>query len=162
MCQPGWEGVQGEWIHVYVWLSPFAVHLKLSQHCSSATPQYKTVWVLKKIFFKMYNAVYWKKYTQPKSLKTMVIALPIRNQINKGKQNTEWKKERKVTGLKTKTHFTTRWTALDLLWFLVYLKGHYFFCYIPVKGKVIVEFEFTKSLLWQHLKTSLGWQIYKF
>ena len=21
------------WIHVYVWLSPFAVHLKLSQHC---------------------------------------------------------------------------------------------------------------------------------
>ena len=22
--------------HVYVWLSPFAVHLKLSQHCSSA------------------------------------------------------------------------------------------------------------------------------
>ena len=23
----------GEWIHVCVWLSPFAVHLKLSQHC---------------------------------------------------------------------------------------------------------------------------------
>ena len=23
---------RGEWIHVYVWLSPFAVHLKLSQH----------------------------------------------------------------------------------------------------------------------------------
>ena len=22
-----------EWIHVYVWLSPFAVHLKLSRHC---------------------------------------------------------------------------------------------------------------------------------
>ena len=22
-----------EWIHVYVWLSPFAIHLKLSQHC---------------------------------------------------------------------------------------------------------------------------------
>ena len=22
-----------EWIHVYVWLSPFAVHLKLSQYC---------------------------------------------------------------------------------------------------------------------------------
>ena len=22
-----------EWIHVYVWLSPFAVHLKLSKHC---------------------------------------------------------------------------------------------------------------------------------
>ena len=24
---------RGEWIHVYVWLSPLAVHLKLSQHC---------------------------------------------------------------------------------------------------------------------------------
>ena len=23
----------GEWIHVYVWLSRFAVHLKPSQHC---------------------------------------------------------------------------------------------------------------------------------
>ena len=23
----------GEWIHLYVWLSPFAVHLKLSQYC---------------------------------------------------------------------------------------------------------------------------------
>ena len=31
----------GEWIHVYVWLSPSAVHLKLPQHCSSAIPQYK-------------------------------------------------------------------------------------------------------------------------
>ena len=25
--------IWGEWIHVYVWLSPFAVHMKLSQHC---------------------------------------------------------------------------------------------------------------------------------
>ena len=31
----------GEWIHVYVWLSPFAVHLKWSQHCLSAILQYK-------------------------------------------------------------------------------------------------------------------------
>ena len=23
----------GEWIHVYIWLSPFAVHPKLSHHC---------------------------------------------------------------------------------------------------------------------------------
>ena len=37
----------GEWIHVYVWLSLFAVHLKLSQHCQSAIPQYKI-----KIFLK--------------------------------------------------------------------------------------------------------------
>ena len=28
----GGEG-RGEWIHVYVWLNPFAVHLKLSKHC---------------------------------------------------------------------------------------------------------------------------------
>ena len=30
-----WMGGEsgGEWIHIYVWLSPFAVHLKLSQHC---------------------------------------------------------------------------------------------------------------------------------
>ena len=27
------RGVSGVWIHVYVWLSPFVVHLKLSQHC---------------------------------------------------------------------------------------------------------------------------------
>ena len=24
---------QGEWIYVHVWLSPFAVHLQLPQHC---------------------------------------------------------------------------------------------------------------------------------
>ena len=23
----------GEWMHVYVWLSPFTIHLKLSQNC---------------------------------------------------------------------------------------------------------------------------------
>jgi len=30
-----WMGreFRGEWIHVYVWLSPFALHLKRSQHC---------------------------------------------------------------------------------------------------------------------------------
>ena len=30
-----WMGGEfgGEWIHVYLWLSPFTVHLKLSQHC---------------------------------------------------------------------------------------------------------------------------------
>ena len=32
MWQPGGE-FGGEWIHVYVWLSPFAVHLRLSQRC---------------------------------------------------------------------------------------------------------------------------------
>ena len=30
-----WMGGElgGEWIHVYVWMSPFGIHLKLSQHC---------------------------------------------------------------------------------------------------------------------------------
>ena len=30
-----WMGEEfvGEWIHVYIWLSPFTVHLKLSQYC---------------------------------------------------------------------------------------------------------------------------------
>ena len=39
----GWMGREfgGEWIHAYVWLSPFAVHLELPQHCSLVTPQSK-------------------------------------------------------------------------------------------------------------------------
>ena len=28
-----WREVWGEWKHVYVWMSPFSAHLKLSQHC---------------------------------------------------------------------------------------------------------------------------------
>lgn len=36
------------WTHVYVWLSPIAVHLKLPQHCSLAVPQYKIKDSLKK------------------------------------------------------------------------------------------------------------------
>ena len=36
----GGGGFEREWIHVYVWLSPFTVHLKLLQHCLliSCTP----------------------------------------------------------------------------------------------------------------------------
>ena len=39
-----WMGGEsgGEWMHVHVWLSPFAVHLTLSQHCYLAILQYKT------------------------------------------------------------------------------------------------------------------------
>ena len=38
-----WMGgeFRGEWILVYVLLSPFAVYLKLSQHCYLAILQYK-------------------------------------------------------------------------------------------------------------------------
>ena len=30
-----WMGgeFEGEWIHAFIWLSPFPIHLKLSQHC---------------------------------------------------------------------------------------------------------------------------------
>ena len=31
----------GEWTHVYVWLNPFAVLMKLSQHCQLALLQHK-------------------------------------------------------------------------------------------------------------------------
>ena len=35
-----WMGgkIWGEWIHASVWLRPFAVHLKLSQHYQSVIP----------------------------------------------------------------------------------------------------------------------------
>ena len=38
-----WVGGEfgGEWIYVNVQLNPFTIHLKLSQHCSSAISQYK-------------------------------------------------------------------------------------------------------------------------
>ena len=38
-----WMGGEfgGKWIHIHIWLSPFAVHLKLSQHCSLVMPQCK-------------------------------------------------------------------------------------------------------------------------
>ena len=39
--QPGWEGVSGEYTHIYVWPSRFTVHLKVSPHCYSAISQYK-------------------------------------------------------------------------------------------------------------------------
>ena len=46
-----WMGGEfgGEWIHVYVWMSPFGVHLKLSQHCLLIS--YITI-QNKRVFFK--------------------------------------------------------------------------------------------------------------
>ena len=32
-CGAGWGGVGGGWIHIHVWLNPFAVPLKLPLHC---------------------------------------------------------------------------------------------------------------------------------
>ena len=37
--------------HVYTWLSPFAVHLKPSQHCWSTILQYKSVGFFVFLFF---------------------------------------------------------------------------------------------------------------
>ena len=48
-----------EWIHVYVWLSHFAVHLKPSQQCSPAILQYKINFLIKKIFFKLLMLMFW-------------------------------------------------------------------------------------------------------
>ena len=44
----------GEWIHVYVRLSPFIVHRKLSQHCQPVIPQYK----IKDLFEKKKSQIY--------------------------------------------------------------------------------------------------------
>ena len=41
-----------EWVHVHVWLSPFAVHLKPSQRCQLAIPQYKMFLVFLVLFKK--------------------------------------------------------------------------------------------------------------
>ena len=38
-----------EWIHAYVWLSPFSVQLKLSEHCQLAIHQYKIKSLINKI-----------------------------------------------------------------------------------------------------------------
>ena len=48
---PAWMGggFGEELIHLYVWLSHFAVHLKLPQHCPLVIPQYKMLLVLKKL-----------------------------------------------------------------------------------------------------------------
>ena len=40
-------------MHVYVWLNPFAVHLKLSQHCQSAVLQYVSDLVI--LYIYIYN-----------------------------------------------------------------------------------------------------------
>ena len=54
-----WMGgeLRGEWIHVYVWLSPFAVHLKLSQHCLLIS--YTSI-QNKKFFKKNKSATLWE------------------------------------------------------------------------------------------------------
>ena len=41
----------GEWIHVYLWLSPFAIHRKLLQHYQSAILQHKIKSVFKKVCY---------------------------------------------------------------------------------------------------------------
>ena len=40
----------GEWIHVHIWLNPFAIHLKLSQHCQSTIHQHKIIFFIFSFF----------------------------------------------------------------------------------------------------------------
>ena len=58
------RGFEGEGIHVYVWLSPFPVNLKLPQHCWVAIPQFQMFLVLKKI--KIKNQKKQKKKKKPR------------------------------------------------------------------------------------------------
>ena len=53
---PDGRGVWEEWIHIHVWLSPFTAHLKPSQHCYSAIPQYKIKSLKKKSVMKKFSA----------------------------------------------------------------------------------------------------------
>ena len=39
----------GKWIHIYLWPSPFVIHLRLLQNCSLAILQYKIKSLIKKI-----------------------------------------------------------------------------------------------------------------
>ena len=59
-----WRGGKfgGEWIHVYRWLHPFAVHLKLLQHCWLATAQYKIKFKKMGKIQKTQRAI-WKTHT---------------------------------------------------------------------------------------------------
>ena len=47
----------GEWIHVHIWLNPFAIHLKLSQHCQSTIHQHKIIFFIFS-FFKLKHSWY--------------------------------------------------------------------------------------------------------
>ena len=62
---PAWmaRGSGGGWTHVYVWLSPFVVHLKLPQHCESTIPQYK-IKSLKCFFLRTYKYTFCKRHVK--------------------------------------------------------------------------------------------------
>lgn len=47
----GEASLGGDWVHVYVWLNPFAIHLKLSQDCLLLLPNPSTKLKVKKKFF---------------------------------------------------------------------------------------------------------------
>ena len=44
---------RGEWIHIYVWLSPFTVQLKLWQHCQSAFSSVQLLSLLKLMYIEL-------------------------------------------------------------------------------------------------------------
>ena len=62
---------EGEWICVYVWLSPFTVHLKLPKHCYWAILQYK----IKSLKFEKKETSTQQTLTQVISAKHFIFAL---------------------------------------------------------------------------------------
>ena len=59
--------LEQEEIHVYVWLNPFALHLKLTQHCKSTIHPYKI-----KSFLKCTLLLHKKKKTQQQRLANLL------------------------------------------------------------------------------------------
>ena len=65
----------GEWIDIYVWLNPFTLHLKVSQHCllTGYTPtQNKKLKIKSKSKTKHYLLSLWSLIISPKSYETFL------------------------------------------------------------------------------------------
>ena len=76
------KGVCEKMIHIYVWLSPFTIHLKLSQHCYSAILQYK----IKSFFLKKKKKAKCRTWSNNQPLvKQEVIGLYVHFQNSIGK-----------------------------------------------------------------------------
>ena len=87
-----------EWIHVYIWMSPFALHLKLSQHCLliSCTP-------VQKVFFFLNKSATlwqldWQKLTQRRKhgRQSLKPWLKLSQNFLDGTQKTQTMKEKKI------------------------------------------------------------------
>jgi hypothetical protein len=70
-------GLWGEWIHVCVWLSPFAIHLKLSQILKAIPP------------YKIKSLKFGKKRERNQSILSHKITIPSLYMAVKKKRNDE-------------------------------------------------------------------------